>query len=359
MPSFLCRDGVKMNRHGGYTGEKDNVLDFSVNINPLGMPEGLKQILTETIGELNRYPEIDGRTALNVLSSFTKIPVNELILGNGAIELIYLFARAVRPDSAVLLTPAFNEYRRALEMNGCANITEFVVSEQEDFIADSEAFLDKIQETAPQAVFICNPCNPTGVFIEPDILREWIFKAPADTIWFIDESFIDFSDSGGIGSEILTDRQIVLLRSLTKFYALPGLRIGYAAGSPEIIRKMKDLKEPWTINALALKAAEYLPETENFASQSRKFMKSERLRVEKALEDIHCIKAYPSRTDFHLIRSDRIPAQELADRLLDYGICVRTCEDFPGLGEKFIRTAVKLPKDNDKIIGALRQITEE
>jgi len=348
-----------MNRHGGYTGDQDDMLDFSVNINPLGMPDGLKEILTETIGELNRYPEIDGRTALGVLASFTDIPEDNLILGNGAIELIYLFARAVRPGSALLLTPAFNEYRRALEMNGCTDISEFVVDEQSVFRADREDFLNEVRKTAPEAVFICNPCNPTGIFIDPEIVRAWIDASPSDTIWFIDESFVDFSDSTGIGSDILEDRKVVLLRSLTKFYALPGLRIGYAAGSSEIISRMKALKEPWTINALALKAAEYLPETAGFADASRNYMKNERRRVEEALADIQGIKAYPSQTDFHLIRSDRIPARELADRLLGYGICVRTCEDFPGLGEKYIRAAVKLPEDNDRLIRALGQIADE
>ena len=175
-----------MNKHGGYRGDKKDVLDFSININPLGMPEGLRKRLEAALGDLGRYPEITGETARNKIAEDIGAAPENVILGNGAIELIYLFARGVHPERTLIPVPTFNEYRRALSMNGCGEIRELTLSPEDDFELDPERLIRLAEECRPEAVYLCNPTNPTGRLYSKAFIKELMDRMDPEIIWFID-----------------------------------------------------------------------------------------------------------------------------------------------------------------------------
>lgn len=346
-----------MNKHGGYRGGRKDVLDFSININPLGMPEGLRKRLEAALDDLGRYPEITGETARNKIAEDIGAAPENVILGNGAIELIYLFARGVHPERALIPVPTFNEYRRALSMNGCGEVCELTLSPEDDFALDPERLIRLAEECHPEAVYLCNPTNPIGRLYSKAFIKELMDRMDPEIIWFIDESFIEFS---GIETCLEyvnhSDRRLFLLRSLTKFFGVPGLRIGYGVGSAGLIRAMEDYKEPWTINTLALEAAMCIYDDKAYMKRTRDYIQTERQRVFDALSGLPGLQVYPSGADFHLYKVEGRSAQTLQKELLEQHINIRTCEDFAGLETQFFRAAIKRHEDNDQLIAALNNI---
>ena len=346
-----------MNKHGGYRGGRKDVLDFSININPLGMPEGLRKRLEAALDDLGRYPEITGETARNKIAEDIGAAPENVILGNGAIELIYLFARGVHPERALIPVPTFNEYRRALSMNGCGEVCELTLSPEDDFALDPERLVRLAEKCHPEAVYLCNPTNPIGRLYSKAFIKELMERMDPEIIWFIDESFIEFS---GIETCLEyvnhSDRRLFLLRSLTKFFGVPGLRIGYGVGSAGLIRAMEAYKEPWTINTLALEAAMCIYDDKAYMKRTRDYIQTERQRVFDALSGLPGLQVYPSGADFHLYKVEGRSAQTLQKELLEQHINIRTCEDFAGLETQFFRAAIKRHEDNDRLIAALNNI---
>lgn len=333
------------------------MLDFSININPLGMPEGLRKRLEAALDDLGRYPEITGETARNKIAEDIGAAPENVILGNGAIELIYLFARGVHPERALIPVPTFNEYRRALSMNGCGEVCELTLSPEDDFALDPERLIRLAEECHPEAVYLCNPTNPIGRLYSKAFIKELMDRMDPEIIWFIDESFIEFS---GIETCLEyvnhSDRRLFLLRSLTKFFGVPGLRIGYGVGSAGLIRAMEAYKEPWTINTLALEAAMCIYDDKAYMKRTRDYIQTERQRVFDALSGLPGLQVYPSGADFHLYKVEGRSAQTLQKELLEQHINIRTCEDFAGLETQFFRAAIKRHEDNDQLIAALNNI---
>lgn len=347
-----------MNKHGGYWGKTKEMVDFSVNINPLGIPKGLKKKLTEGISDLVRYPEISGESAQLKLAKDLDKEKDQLILGNGAIELIYLFARSLKPGKALIIQPTFNEYERALKMYGW-EINHLILKRENDFLLQTKKFESRLEIFKPDLIFMCNPNNPTGKLYSSDQIKRWMECSSPQTTWFFDESFIDFTESAGMLKEDLNEKKIFILKSLTKFYALPGLRIGYGAGNPQIIKKMITYKEPWTINSLALIALNEVYQEKVFAKETRVFIKAQREMVYRQLETIPYLQVFKSDTDFHLCRlTDNRLALVLKEALEKKGMSLRTCEDFLGLDASYFRIALKKAADNAKLIDFLKNWKE-
>ncbi len=348
-----------MNKHGGYQGENKEMLDFSVNINPLGIPAGIRKKLITSIDELVKYPEITGVSAIAKIANDLAVRPENIILGNGAIELIYLFARSMGPGKALIIQPTFNEYERALKLYGW-DVVHHVLTAADDFTINPEALAAAIKNEKPQAVFLCNPNNPTGRVYSKGFIREMLEHSAPEINWFLDESFMDFSDESGSLSLVKEATQTVfILKSLTKFYALPGLRIGYGVGAVPIVKKMESFKEPWTINTLGLIAATGVYDEKDYAKQTKTYIQSERQRVFKVLSEIETLKVYPSGTDFHLCQLLTGTVAELQRGLEKDGMSIRTCEDFIGLDDSYFRIAIKKAADNTKLLTFLKNWRNE
>jgi len=342
-----------LNKHGGYFGNKQiEIIDFSVNINPLGVPPKLMDELAKELPTLIRYPEIDGKTAKKTLSKYLNKKVNQIILGNGATELIYLFARGVKADKVLIVQPTFTEYERAFQVAE-SKIYHFYTSKQDQFRINMSDLLESIENLKPQVVVLCNPNNPTGVFYEADELMPLLRSIQKNNSYlFVDESFIDFTDKLSLSS-LIEEYPIFILRSMTKTYGIPGLRLGYGLGGSDIMDKLSIIKEPWTINSLALKAVDILLNDKDYLNKTKKWYEEEKNFLLNGLSSINNIEIFPSEGNFFLCKLTNYTGEDLKSALLNDGIYIRTCTDFKGLNDQFIRFAVRSRVENEKLIHSL------
>ncbi len=347
-----------MNQHGGYTGTNKHILDFSININPLGMPDSIRAALHSALDTVDIYPEIDGKSAKKALAKALNCNEKQLILGNGATELIYLFPRSLTPGKALIIAPTFNEYKRALKLNNWI-YTPLYLSDTNGFRLQREALVQAYETTQPDVVYICNPNNPTGVVYSLEEMKTFISALPETVLWFIDESFIEFTEKESC-DRLLTKgvQNIFILRSLTKFFALPGLRLGYALASEGLIEKLNAYKEPWTTNTLALAAAKTIYEDTVYIQKTKDYISKERIRVFEEISKIKGIRPYPAGADFHLVALEKNNTDWLLQALNQKNIHIRTCEDFYGLAGTHFRVAVKSVEDNNRLIEALKEVME-
>lgn len=343
-----------MNKHGGYFGTDVNkVVDFSVNVNPLGPSHLVIEKLKESLGDIVRYPEIDGETGRKLLSKSLDIDTREIILGNGATELIYSYAKALKPQKVLIVEPTFTEYRRALEVNG-SSVYEFITDENDDFEINIDALLSKIQEVKPDLVVICNPNNPTGTLTQKENLKSILdVLKKMQSYLFIDESFIDFIEEASCKS-LIREYPLFILRSMTKFYAIPGLRLGYGLGHIDLISKLNRVKEPWTLNSLALQSLPVLLEDKDYKEKTLKWFNQEKQFLFNELSKLNNLRVFKSNSNFFLCKFLRGNVGDLKKNLLEQGIYIRTCNDFKGLDDKYFRIAIRTHEENLMLINKLR-----
>lgn len=343
-----------MNKHGGYYGEdQNNVIDFSVNINPLGVSKNLIEALKKELEKMERYPEIDGISAKKILAKHLTTKSKKIILGNGATELIYLFARSIKPKKVLMVQPTFTEYKKAFELVG-SSIYSFITKEEDNFTIQIENLAAEIDYLKPDVLLICNPNNPTGTFTNINDLIPILNKLKEiGGYLFIDESFIDFTDEVPYLS-LIDEYNIFILRSMTKIFAVPGLRLGYGVANEEIISRLNHMKEPWTINSLALSSVPILLNDEEYIRETQKWYKREKAILFQELNKIKDIKVFHGKANFFLIRLLEKDSYSLKNYLLQKEIYIRTCEDFIGLSREFIRVSVRNRGENEKLILEIR-----
>lgn len=344
-----------MNKHGGYIGNKKGVIDFSVNINPMGISKEVKKVIVKSLDDVYGYPEIDGITAKKSIAEYETTHVEHLILGNGATELIYLYARTIRPKKVLVIQPTFNEYKRAFKAVG-SEIYEYIMDETNDFIIDNHKIIEAINKVKPDVLVFCNPNNPTGRYIKNQGFAPIIKSLDEiNAALFIDESFIDFSGLPSYKSYI-ERHAVFILRSMTKYFAVPGMRLGYGIGNKTIIKRMAALKEPWTVNCFALNAVETLINDKDYMLRTKQWFESEKMWLYESLTKINNLHVIESHTNFFLCKLLNNTSKEIQAKLLEDDIYIRTCEDFTGLDDTFIRLAVKQREDNIKLIRCLERI---
>lgn len=354
---------MKTYSHGGNIYELGRInqenpkdyLDFSANINPLGMScaslEALKSY--EAIGA---YPDIEYEKLKKAIGSYEGIDFKNVFLGNGAVELFFYLVNALKAKKALIVKPTFIEYERACGAYSCRVETAFL--KEDNGFKVNQSVLDKMDENL-DLMFLCHPNNPTGQLIAPDVLEAIVKKANALNIALIlDESFLEFVPDGrAIDGKIYLDEnnRVVVVKSLTKFFAIPGLRLGYClTKNKAIINRLYEVSPPWRINVLAervgqaiLKEVDYIEETVRLVEKENKWLFSE-------LSKIEGIKPYPSTVNFILFKWAH--DKELWTEMLAKKIILRACHTFEGLGKAYYRVAVKGHDDNDVLVTALKKI---
>jgi len=344
--------------HGGNC-LKRHITDFSVNINPMGLPKGVKDIIAENVGVVLRYPDPSSERLKRRLASLHGAAPENIAVGNGSIEFIHLIPRAFKIKRALIVTPTFSEYEFAVRSNGAMPV--FINTSGEDGFAID---LGRLALLLPRvdALFLCNPNNPTGSLLPGDevlyLVRLCVKHGAA---LFLDEAFIEFVKDPGeaaVISEAVKNRSLVLLRSLTKFFAIPGLRLGYVIGHRKMIERITSLQYPWNVNGLAQLAGVKGLADKSYMNRTRAFVAKERLYIFKGLNNIKELKAYPSSANFILCRLQNGSirnSEELAKRLLRDGIFIRACGDFRGLDDRFFRVAVRGRDDNDRLLKCIEK----
>ncbi|MFH1507555.1 MAG: threonine-phosphate decarboxylase CobD [Candidatus Omnitrophota bacterium] len=342
-------------QHGGNIYEikqnrKTPILDFSANINPLGIPPRIKKLLNRQLKDLVHYPDPRAYHLVAALARYWKVKEENVLVGNGSTELIYLILNAFRPNKVILPVPSFTEYERAARTSGSQ--VRFI------HMLEGEGFSLNFQHINNcDMLFICNPNNPTGNLIVSN--RADIKNIPAKRI-VIDEAFMDFVPNEKIHTfnlEAVRSKKIIVLRTLTKFFALPGLRVGYLIAHRDIIRILKEYLMPWSVNLLAQVAAEQCLREGVFIEHSKQLIAKERAFLYERLSRIRGLKPYPSAANFLLVKiKDKcFTSSWLKERLLKNGILIRDCANFRGLRKKFIRLAVRTDKENIRLLQALEE----
>ena len=334
----------------------ERIVDFSASINPLGFPAAGLRALRSSLKQIVHYPDPDCWQLRQVLAEQCHVDPDMILVGNGSTELIHLLPRALAIESALIIGPTFEEYARALMDAG--SVVQYVHAKRE------ERFRPPLQEVLRQlsakrsrfdALFLCNPNNPTGQVMNRSALCELAEVVERLQGWLIvDEAFIDYCQDQSVVSMLTEHPRMVVLRSLTKFYAMPGLRIGYVLGASKIVDRLKDRQPPWSVNSLVQDASRAVLHDDVYARKSRGFMESERSRFVRGLRSLSGLRVYPSVANFVLIE---LPAWTSAgvvtDGLASEGLLVRDCSPLPGLTTQMIRVAIRTAKENRRLIAAL------
>jgi len=350
-------------QHGGNLykiSEKCNIalggiIDFSANINPVSHSHGLKQALIENIDKIRIYPDPDCNQLIDVISDKYNIKKTCLIPSNGATELIYLISYLLQPKKAAIIIPAFSEYERALLNVGC-NIKFIKLEEKEKFKLKAQNLKNIIKNA--ELIFVCNPNNPTGQKISRNTLYNVLGLAKRYGVFVvIDEAFIDLVEEESLIARAQRQQNIFVIRSLTKFLGIPGLRLGFGVASACLSAKIKNFQPTWSVNTLAQIAGSYLLTDSAYIEESKRSLIKERNFLSSELKKIKSVKVFDSYTNFILFElTDQINAEDLGGFLMKDGIVIRNCGNFRGLNSNFVRVAVRSHKENSKLIGALKEV---
>ncbi len=349
--------------HGGdvYTPRRlpkgVELLDFSANLNPLGMPESVKAALIACADHCDQYPDPLCRKLRAGLEAREKVPASRIVCGNGAADLIYRLVWAVRPQRALVAEPTFAEYEMALGNAGC-QVERFFLREENGFVPD-EAFLQAV-ESGIQVVFFCNPNNPTGVMMGKDYLLKLAARCQqAGALLVVDECFLDFVDGGEKASLIPYLEQFpntVVLKAFTKLYAMAGLRLGYLlCGNEALAEQISRTGQAWSVSVPAAACGLAALGERDYPSKTRDAIREERAFLWQTLTQFGC-RVYGSQANYLFFYSSR---QQLPELLLKEGILIRNCSNYPGLGAGWCRIAVRTSEENRKFAAALGKIIGE
>ena len=345
--------------HGGniYRFERKGkeVLDFSSNINPLGVPQKFIDIAKENFDKLTNYPDpyyIELREKIGEHNSVTK---ENIIVGNGATEILFLYMRAVKPKKVLVLAPCFAEYERALKSAG-AQIEYFELKEKNNFYPDIQTLKKKLEGQHYDLFLFCNPNNPTGQLIKFDDVKDLAaICKKQDMKIFIDEAFIEFVENWKEKTAaLLKNKDVFIMRAFTKFFAIPGLRLGYGISfDEELMNKLQAEKEPWSVNTFANLAGLVMLDDKDYIEKSEKWVAEEKNFLYQELSKNKNLKVYRSECNFLLIKLLTTTSQEIQTKLLEKNILVRDASNFQFLDESYIRVAVKDREKNLKLIESL------
>ena len=343
--------------HGGKNtiqSTNSNIIDFSSNISPIGTPTSVKKILKKNIENIKNYPDYSSSSVILSLKKYMQLEKSNILVGNGAIEIIYNFCFAFLSKKTKILIPipTFQEYETAAKLNN-SPISYFKTMNLSENL---DEFISMIPKNG--CIFICNPNNPTGKLLEKNQLLQIIKKAKKlSTIVFVDECFIEMvpESNESVISYVKKYDNLFVLRSLTKSFALPGIRIGYAVSSKYMIEILKKIKIPWSVNSLAQDAANIALKDKSHLTKSNLIIKKELNYLTNKISKLNGFDCNKSSTNFILIKTKN-NSTNLQKKLLEQKILVRDCKNFRGLNNHYIRIAVKSHKDNLKLIKALEKI---
>jgi threonine-phosphate decarboxylase len=337
--------------------EVGELLDFSASINPLGPPSSARVAFAESYAEILRYPDPYGDKLKEALAERHGMSPTEVLLGNGSTQIIYLLCAALRPRNALIVGPAFSEYANALTLIG-AKVASFNLSADNGFQFSTKR-LSAAWDKDCDIVFLATPNSVTGQMIPKVEIEKVAHIALArKTIVVIDEAFVDFAETESIKALVRRNPYLIVLRSLTKYYALPGLRLGYLLGETGKVAELAAYQEPWSINGPALNVALACLKDSIFATKTERWLERERKFLFERLTALAGLHPLASRTNFLLVKIERSHGDALRLRsfLLQKNILIRACDTF-GLGVNYFRIAIKQRKDNQRLLAALTEWT--
>lgn len=337
-----------MGIHGGDIYRNKVALDFSVNVNPLGVPEAVQKALHEAVGACDRYPDIEAEQLKGAVAAMLQVPEEVLLFGNGASELFLAAIHGIRPKRVVLPVPSFYGYGYAARAAG-AEILPYTIREDRGFCV-AEDLLESLTEDVG-LLFLANPNNPTGRLLDRDFLCRVLRHCEERGIYVVlDECFIEFCPGEqSMLSAIRQFRCLILVRAFTKIFAIPGVRLGYlACGNPSVREQVQRQLPEWNLSCFAQAAGCACAAQAGFMEQTQAYVKRERAFLEEGLGRLG-YRLFPSDANFILFYREG----PLSEALQKQGILIRDCANFEGLRQGFYRIAVKSRQENETLIKAI------
>ena len=293
----------------------DRIVDFSASINPLGPPAAGLRAIRSALKQIVHYPDPDCWQLRQELAQQCGVDPDMILVGNGSTELIHLLPRALAIKSALIIGPTFEEYARAL-MDAGSSVQYVHARREERFRPPLKEVLRQLSAKRSRfdAVFLCNPNNPTGQVMNRPAVCELAEVVDRQQGWLIvDEAFIDYCQEQSVVSMLKEHPRMMVLRSLTKFYAMPGLRIGYLVGASKVVDRLKDRQPPWSVNSLAQEVSCAVLHDHAYATKSRTFMKSERSRFMRGLRSLSGVRVYSISREFCADRASCLDLRRRGD----------------------------------------------
>ena len=343
--------------HGGLYSIKNptpDILDFSSNISPLGPPPLVRRYLKKQLRTLEIYPDSDSTVMRKNLQWYTKVPYSQIVVGNGATEIIYNFCQAFLSKKTPILIPipTFGEYEAASKLNGC-KVSYYKTM---NLGTDLDDFVQKIPKNG--CIFVCNPNNPVGILIpKKKMLKLVRAAAKKSTLVFVDECFIELAPDSNesIVKSIKKYDNLFVLRSLTKSFGLAGIRAGYGLANKKMISTLNKIKIPWNVSGLAQQAAGAAICHSFYLDKACMLIKKESKYLRNQLSNLKGFECHEAAANFILIKT-KTKSKIIQNKLLKKKILIRDCSSFKGLNNNYIRIAVKTRKENEKLIKALKKI---
>lgn len=343
--------------HGGDIYSQEIELDFSANINPFGLPEGVKKRIIEKINTFSRYPDSQSRVLRERLGEIWKVNPKSVICGNGAADLVFQLAAALKPENALLAAPSFAEYEQALKAQGC-KIQYLKLEEKEEFHLNWRQWASKLEKGC-QIAFLCNPNNPTGLTVPAEQIKEMArICRERKILLVVDECFNGFLDDPKKNSVIsLTENNpwIFVLRAFTKIYGMAGIRLGYGiCANHKLLDQMEAIRQPWSVSGVAEEVGLAALEEKEYIEASRKLIKEEREFLKIRLKALGW-KVWDSQANylFFQVPEDQ---DELGKKLKEKKVLIRSCSNYYGLGPGYYRICVKTRRENEQLLKAVEEI---
>lgn len=332
----------------------DAILDFSASISPLGPPNSAIAAIQFQIGNLRNYPDPDYSELRLALSHFHQLPPEWILPGNGSAELLTLAGRELAELAAtILITPAFGDYYRTLTAYK-AKVLECPLS-----LVTGHLSIDKGQKTKDKGLLLNNPHNPTGKLFSREAILPYLEQF---ALVVVDEAFMDFvppDEEQSLVSAVQKYPNLVVLRSLTKFYSLPGLRLGYAIAHPDRLSRWQSWRDPWPVNTLAAAAAIAVLQDQEFQKQTWQWLPPARKQLFQGLAAIPGLQPQESAANFLLVESQQSSKQLQQELLQHHQILIRDCLSFKELGDRFFRVAVRSQSENQRLLTALQSVKSQ
>ena len=346
-----------------YGIKKEDIISFSANVNPLGLSGRLKEELPSHLDVICSYPDREYSKLRSVIAAYCDSSPENIMVGNGSTELISLFIKMVSPKKAMIIGPTYSEYERELSLGGGSSLY-FPLREEDDFALNIDELIGSLNESIDMLI-MCNPNNPTSSAVKRSDMRRILDACKTHDIFvMVDETYIEFADNyDSINCVSLTSsyNNLCLLRGISKFFAAPGLRLGYAiCGNADLMSDINAIKDPWTINSLAEAAGQIMFSDNGYIKATKELISSERSRVTAALRDIPGLKVYEPVANFVLSRitKENVDADILFDKCIRSNMMIRNCSSFPFLDNSYFRICFMSPEDNDKLLTVIRQTVQ-
>ena len=343
-----------------HLNQKD-IVKFGANVNPLGLSENVKKQLASHLDILSSYPDRDYTTLRNTISEYCNVPAEFILPGNGSSELIALLIQERNPKHTLILGPTYSEYSRELSFSGSTQ-EYYHLREEDNFVLNVDDLCQTLEGNY-DFLIICNPNNPTSSAITREDLQKLLtFCAEKNIFVMIDETYVEFApDISEITAVTLTKEftNLMVLRGVSKFYAAPGMRLGYGiTGNLDFLKKMKEKQVPWSLNSLGALAGELMLQDKDYIHRTRELILSERTRLLQALVEVPTYKTYPAYANFILLKIQKpfLTSYDVFDACIRQGLMIRDCSSFECLDGEYIRFCIMNLEDNTRLLNILSSL---